>query len=188
MKKAILFIIAALIFAACKTTKHAERSTIRLNVDSSFVGQKTTDFGRIFVNTTKTETGEIVITEIEFAEPGLALDHDSAVTGTIATSADIEGIGKVVGVKRIRKTSVIKTKTENGRSEKDTASVQEKQTGNVSRQVAAKEVKTDTQKTIPIKYILFAMAIIAVVAFLVWKRKDIKNIWAKILSILWRIG
>lgn len=190
MKKIILLFAVVITFAACKTTKNVERTITSTATDSSHVAQKTAHSDRIMVDTTKTESGSVVITEIEFGDPVIEPGNDTTpAIGWHATTADIVGIGKLSGVKKIRQTAIQAQKTESGRSEKDSADVQETQNDAVTHWDNKTTEWKEIKKTVfPLKYLLITFAAMVAVGLLIWKRKKVATWFSKFLSILWRIG
>lgn len=182
MKKTIIALIASIVLASCGTSRKAARDKTEHVIDSTGTAITRNESSDTFVDTTRTQTGEIIITEIEFFPPGDADNGDSTGfqvgnAGNILADVNLsDGRVKNAGaVKRIKQTH-IKTKDERkGTSNENTEKAETKSNANVKRR-DLDEHKFSEPAPDPYRwrYIAFIVAaILAVLVLLYLKRQPI---------------
>ena len=204
MKRVLFFIVVALMLASCASTREIQETTASVSVDSTSIKETARHESEKVVDTTRTEHGKVVITEIIFdtapapspatdkpdarASPDTSASDKPATTQTPAATVNIPGFGQVSGnIKSIRQTvfeSDNETKGESKESEKQEES---KCNANVS---VAEENNQRVEQPAPDpkrwRY-YFYLAAVGVVVLLYLKRVPIINWIKRILSGLRRI-
>ena len=175
-----------LMVTGCGTSRNLSKHKIESVRDSSHVETSKMDKTETFTDTTKTESGKVTITEIEFIPP--ASDGDSLrnhAADIPATNINLHNIGNITnagGVKSIRQTVIESETVQKGESRK----AEESEETEKGTSVAVKTDESEVDKAIEapkpnrIKYV-FYLAMLAVGIFLYLKRIPILN---KIRTIL----
>lgn len=175
------------VLEACSTTKHVDKTITQTDVQSSITADYSEQSRRNLIDTTRTEIGFVVITEIDFADNQCGDTLSSyLVPGSTAT---ISGVGSFSGVKSIKQTVIGGEVRQSGKSEEDTTRIENKQSANVTQRDKMEIKNTKIEKS-PLSsklYIAIIAAILAVVITL-WKRRVIVSWVNKFLSNLLRIG
>lgn len=178
MKQALKFIalcLVALLIAACSTSRKLEKNTDKVVADSvSESISKVADVSKV-VDTTKTESGESIITEIIFFGdsahapdlPELIIDKDGKMT--------IKG-GK--GVKRIKQTAIRSNVVKNGKTTEKERNTTTKDKANKHNEVA----KTSRRSNVWTWAI--AASIVAVLVLFMRYRKPILAWLRKLLAYM----
>lgn len=204
MKRVFFFIVVALMLASCASTRKIQETTTSVSVDSVSVKETAKHESEKVVDTTRTEHGKVVITEIIFdttpapspatdnpdasASPDTSASDKPATTNTPAATVNIPGFGQVSGnIKSIRQTvleSDNETKGESKESEK-----QEESKCNANVSVAEENIQRVEQPAPDPKRwrYYFYLAAVGVVVLLYLKRVPIINWIKRILSGLRRI-
>ena len=176
MKKTIFALIASLVIASCSTSRKAARDKTEHVIDSTGTTIARNERTNTFVDTTRTQTGEIVITEIEFFTPDME-DADSSMRPSVA-DVELPGIGRVKGsVKRIKQTQVKQQDERRGQSGESSVSDESKSNAAVKRR-DTDEHKESTPVADPFRwrYIAFIIAVIVAAVFLLYlKRQPLRN-------------
>lgn len=203
MKRVFFFIALALMLASCASTRKVQEATTTVSVESASVQETTKQETETVVDTTRTEHGKVVITEIIFdttpnpatspdarASPDTVRDNpEPAPTRTPPTaSVNIPGFGQVSGnIKSIRQTVIESENKTNGESKESRKQEESKCNANVS---VAEETNNRVEQPAPDpkrwRYIFYIVAVGAV-ALLYLKRVPILNWIKRILSGLRRI-
>lgn len=182
MKKLVFLLLALTLLASCASTRKASRDVKETVLDSTSTNAAVSEKTNKTIDTTRTQTGEIIITEIEFFPPGDADNGDSTGfqvgnAGNILADVNLsDGRVKNAGaVKRIKQT-LIKTKDERkGTSNENTEKAETKSNANVKRR-DLDEHKFSEPAPDPYRwrYIAFIVAaILAVLVLLYLKRQPI---------------
>jgi hypothetical protein len=182
MKKLVFLLLALTLLASCASTRKASRDVKETVLDSTSTNAAVSEKTNKAIDTTRTQTGEIIITEIEFFPPGDADNGDSTGfqvgnAGNILADVNLsDGRVKNAGaVKRIKQTH-IKTKDERkGTSNENTEKAEIKSNANVKRR-DLDEHKFSEPAPDPYRwrYIAFIVAaILAVMVLLYLKRQPI---------------
>jgi hypothetical protein len=182
MKKLVFLLLALILLASCASTRKASRDVKETVLDSTSTNAAVSEKTNKAIDTTRTQTGEIIITEIEFFPPGDADNGDSTgfQVGNAGNSlADVnlsDGRVKNAGVvKRIKQTH-IKTKDERkGTSNENTEKAETKSNANVKRRdLDEHKFSEPTPDPYRWRYIAFIVAaILAVLVLLYLKRQPI---------------
>ena len=181
MKKLVFLLLALTLLASCASTRKASRDVKETVLDSTSTNAAVSEKTNKAIDTTRTQTGEIIITEIEFFPPGDATNDSTSSqvgnAGNILANVNLSnGSVKNAGaVKRIKQTH-IKTKDERkGTSNESTEKAETKSNANVKRR-DLDEHKYSEPAPDPYRwrYIAFIVAaILAVLVLLYLKRQPI---------------
>lgn len=181
MKKLVFILLALTLLASCASTRKASRDMKETVLDSTQTNVAVSEKSNKAIDTTRTQTGEIIITEIEFFPPGDATNDSTSSqvgnAGNILANVNLSnGSVKNAGaVKRIKQTH-IKTKDERkGTSNESTEKAETKNNANVKRR-DLDEHKYSEPAPDPYRwrYIAFIVAaILAVLVLLYLKRQPI---------------
>lgn len=205
MKRVFLFIALALMLASCASTRKIQETTKAVSVDSVSVKETTKHESEKVVDTTRTEHGKVVITEIIFdttpatspatdkpdarASPDtVPSDKPAPARTTPSASVNIPGFGQVSGnIKSIRQTVIESDNETKGESKESEKQEESKFNANVS---VAEENNHRVEEPAPDpkrwRY-YFYLAAVGVVVLLYLKRVPIINGIKRILSGLRRI-
>lgn len=207
MKRTIFFILLALILASCASTRKIQETTAAVVVESETINEASKTETERVIDTTRTEHGKVVITEIIFdttpvvspaedkpdarASPAPAsdkkVDNDTRPT-TPTASVTIPGFGQVSGkIKSIRQTVIESDNETKGESKESEKQEETKCNANVS---VAEETHNRIEAPAPDprrwQYIFYIVAIASVV-LLYLKRVPILNWIKRIMAGLRRI-
>lgn len=204
MKRVFFFIVVALMLASCASTRKIQETTASVSVDSTSVKETAKHESEKVVDTTRTEHGKVVITEIIFdttptaspatdnpdarASPDTSASDKPATTQTPAATVNIPGFGQVSGnIKSIRQTVLESDNETKGESKESEKQEESKCNANVS---VAEENNHRVEQPAPDpkrwRY-YFYLAAVGVVVLLYLKRVPIINWIKRILSGLRRI-
>lgn len=205
MKRVFLFFALALMLVSCASTRKVQEMTNAVSVDSVSVKETARHESEKVVDTTRTEHGKVVITEIIFdttpaASPAtnkpdaraspdtVASDKPAPARTTPPASVNIPGFGQVSGnIKSIRQTVIESDNETKGESKESEKQEESKCNANVS---VAEENNHRVEEPAPDpkrwRYIFYIVAVGAV-ALLYLKRVPILNWIKRILSGLRRI-
>lgn len=205
MKRFFLFLILAVALASCATSRKVQESTSATVVETSSVQESEKHETVTTIDTTRTEHGKVIITEIVFETTGAGVGTTDAraspadgeeeapvetinPSGNPAVVLDLVNIGKISGnVKSIRQTILEADIEQKGVVEQDTKQEQSKSNANA---VFAEETTDKSSAPAPDPYrwrYIFYIACVAVVALLYIKRAPIINRIKRILAGLRRI-
>lgn len=206
MKKVLALVLGLVLLASCSATRKATKAK-ESQLDSTAVVKEVTEQTEKVVDTTRTEHGKVTITEIEFYPPTtieqpqgeLAKDSGKKVadepkltepqpTPKPTASVDLDNIGKVQGVVKSIKQTVIETDVEQKGESKESSESKESENAVT---VLKNETNTEKQQEpTPDPYrwrYIFYIALIGVAALLYLKRVPIINWIKKILSGILKI-
>lgn len=206
MKKVLAFVLGLVLLASCSATRKATKAK-ESQLDSTAVAKEVTEQTEKVVDTTRTEHGKVTITEIEFYPPTtieqpqgeLAKDSGKKVanepkpnepqpTPKPTASVDLDNIGKVQGVVKSIKQTVIETDVEQKGESKESSESKESEN---AATVLKNETNTEKQhEPTPDPYrwrYIFYIALIGVAVLLYLKRVPIINWIKKILSGILKI-
>lgn len=197
MKKVLALVLGLVLLVSCSATRKATKAK-ESQLDSTAVVKEVTEQTEKVVDTTRTEHGKVTITEIEFYPPTtieqpqgeLAKDSGKKVADEPkpTASVDLDNIGKVQGVVKSIKQTVIETDVEQKGESKESSESKESEN---AATVLKNETNTEKQQEpTPDPYrwrYIFYIALIGVVALLYLKRVPIINWIKKILSGILKI-
>ena len=190
MKRVITLVALCLMLMGCGASKHLNKRTIETAKDSSRVESSKTETSERITDTTKTETGKVTITEIEFFPPapidGVRDSLGNTAVTTPFVNLDLQNIGNITNagaVKSIRQTVIESESVQKGESRES----EEKDESGTETSVAVKTDESTVDKVIEapkpncVKYI-FYLALLAVGVLAYFKRVPILNVIRKILA------
>lgn len=172
MKKAISALIASIVIASCGTSRKTESGKTEHVIDSMGTAITRNESSNRVVDTTVTQNGEIVITEIEFYQQDME-DADSSNHPSVA-DVELPGIGRVKGsVKRIRQTQVKQKDERRGQSSESSVSDESKSNAALKRR-DKDEHKESTPVADPLRwrYIAFIVSIIVASVLLLYLKRQ----------------
>lgn len=189
MKKTIFALIASIVLASCGTSRKAAMDKTEHVIDSTGTAITRQESSDKVIDTTRTQTGEIVITEIEFYPPDME-DADSSKRPSVA-DVELPGTGRVKGsIKRITQTQVKQKDERLGQSSESSVSDESKTNAAVKRR-DTDEHKESTPVADPYRwrYIAFIVAVIVAAVLLLYLKRQpfvrtIKNLFARIRGFL----
>lgn len=206
MKKVLALVLGLVLLASCSATRKATKAK-ESQLDSTAVVKEVTEQTEKVVDTTRTEHGKVTITEIEFYPPTtieqsqgeIAKDSGKKVADKPkpnepqpnpkpTANVDLNNIGKVQGVVKSIKQTVIETDVEQKGEYKESSESKESEN---AATVLKNETNTEKQQEPPPdpyrwRYI-FCIALIGVAVLLYLKRVPIINWIKKILSGILKI-
>lgn len=206
MKKVLALVLGLVLLVSCSATRKATKAK-ESQLDSTAVVKEVTEQTEKVVDTTRTEHGKVTITEIEFYPPTtieqpqgeLAKDSgkkvadepkptESQPTPKPTASVDLDNIGKVQGVVKSIKQTVIETDVEQKGESKESSESKESEN---AATVLKNETNTEKQQEpTPDPYrwrYIFYIALIGMAVLLYLKRVPIINWIKKILSGILKI-
>lgn len=172
--KNVLFLLPALLLSACASTKKSFEASM-IKVDS--LGYQATSISKVerFADTTKTTTGRLVVTEIEFSQSdtGNALVDLSIKDGRL-------NIGSIKGkpIKSIKQTAIEHEDERKGESKEKHDSKEQKQSASLQKE-NVKQTKQVAPAPNPYKWrYVFYLSLVLLTGVLYFKRMPIIN-WTK---------
>lgn len=190
MEKFILLPIIVFLLS-CGTSRKVQEATRHSSVDSVAVEQTQKGVSEKVVDTTRTESGKIVITEITFGASCGQESHDTRASpdkeATLRATTNIQGFGEVSGnIRTIRQTIIESDKQAKGKSGERKKQEESKSNANVSRKESDKQMIATPTANHRWKY-AFYMSMAFVVILLYLKRVPILNWIRKILAGIRRL-
>lgn len=214
MKKVLAFVLGLVLLASCSATRKVTKAK-ESQLDSMAVVKEVTEQTEKVMDTTRTEHGKVTITEIEFyppttiEQPQGELDrpkkkdkskdsgkkvadepkpNEPQPTPKPTASVDLDNIGKVQGVVKSIKQTVVETDVEQKGENKESSESKESEN---AATVLKNETNTEKQQEpSPDPYrwrYIFYIALISVAVLLYLKRVPIINWIKKILSGILKI-
>ena len=172
MKKLVFLLLALTLLASCASTRKASRDVKETVLDSTSTNAAVSEKTNKAIDTTRTQTGEIVITEIEFYPPDME-DADSSKRPSVA-DVELPGTGRVKGsIKRITQTQVKQKDERRGQSKESSVSDESKTNAAVKRR-DTDEHKESTPVADPFRwrYIAFIVAVIVAAVLLLYLKRQ----------------
>jgi hypothetical protein len=192
MKKIILILISMLVFVGCSTTKkvtetnESKQLSFESNEDNFSSSEK-------FVDTTKTESGKITITEIEFYPPNANEpppgNKESPKSTSNVSGLSLPNVGNIgnASIKSIKQTTIEKDSEKKGESKESSSITNVKNEATLTNTEKTAKVETSPAPD-PYRWrYIFYILLLGTIAFLYFKRIPVLN-WIKtILSNIRRI-
>lgn len=186
--KNLLLLLVTFFMISCASTRKSVQTSCTTDTSIDKVDSQAMKTEKA-IDTTKTESGKITITEIEFYPPTLLPDVPMSGNEETTPCFEIDGVGKVKGgnVKHIKQTTIEKKSEQKGKSNESSES--EKIQSTV---VATKSNQTSQIQTSPApdpyrwRYIFYILVLVGI-AMLYLKRVPFLNWIKKILAGLRRI-
>ena len=191
-----LMILAVLLMSGCGASRRVARQTFDASRESTHIEAATATSKEILIDTTKTESGKVTITEITFAPGGAADPADTAGNGKppipdAPTEVVLPGGGKVKGngsIQSIKQTIIESQVEQKGESRE----AEEREESGTATSVAADVHESSEEKAVEapkpnrLKYAFYILAL-AVCVLMYLKRMPILNKIRSILSGLRKI-
>ena len=165
MIKNVIFLLFALLFSACASTKRVVDVSMS-KVDSASIATTTAVQVEHLIDTTTTEKGRVVVTEIEFSQ--------SDTSSAIASLSMMDGalsIGAIQGklIKSIKQTAIERESERKGESKEKNDSKHQEQAASLQKE-NIKQTKQVAPATDPYKWrYVFYLSIVALAGYLVLK-------------------
>lgn len=195
MKKFITLVVAFSLFVSCGTTRKLQQSTQKSLIDSTATHEVGKAKRESVVDTTRTEHGKVIITEIEFfprteieqpqpPKPEKPKKKDKPTTASI----DLSNVGKIQGAVKSIKQTVIESQVEQKGESRDAEKQEQcKSNANVLRKESNIQKK---EAPVPDPYrwrYAFYISLLFVAVLLYLKHTPILNWIKKILAGIRRI-
>ena len=177
--------ILCLFITSCSRQKNLQKSTVVY--DSIYVSNDHQKSNDTYIDTTKTESGKLTITEIDFYSPIRDTVHDSVILYPLFSNLEIPGLTiNAVLIKSLKVTTWESEKVSKGET---------KTTDNEDVKVTATNlsaVKEDISEIVKRdnhfwKYTLIAICLVAVLSLLYIKRTPIINWFKNVFKAIRRI-
>lgn len=201
MKKFITLVVAFGLFVSCGTTRKLQQSTQKSRIDSTTTHEVGKAERESVVDTTRTEHGKVIITEIEFfppteieqpqpPEPEKSKKKDNPKDSDPPTTAsiDLSNVGKIQGAVKSIKQTVIESQVEQKGESRDTEKQEQcKSNANVLRKESNIQ-KKEAPAPDPYRWrYAFYISLLFVAVLLYLKHTPILNWIKKILAGIRRI-
>ena len=183
MGKFISYLILLIALASCRTIRNMESMSDKSNVDSVAASSARIEREQRAIDTTRTETGKVTITEITFFSP-------DTTAGTPPPEIIIDGTGKVTGggnIKAIKQTTISKVKEEKGESKETAKTETNKNNATIHKQQEQTHVAKESKNPVIWSYVIAASIIAVLVLFLRFRTPIftwLRNILAALRKIL----
>lgn len=188
MKKILLPLIFCFIMISCASTRKSVQMSCTSQTNTESAEKQTSKTEKV-VDTTKTESGKVTITEIEFYPPTLLPDVPMSGNEETTPCFEIDGVGKVKGgnVKSIKKTS-IEAKSESKGQSNDSEETKNEESKAVADKTSNAKIVVEEPVPDPYKWrYIFYITLIGAMALLYIKRQPVLNWIKKLLSGIRRI-
>ena len=194
MGKFLSYIIFLIALVSCQATRNMESTSDKRNVDSVAASAARIEREQRAIDTTRTETGKVTITEIEFfppteiEQPQPEPDKPKKTQPPTTASVDLSNVGKVQGaVKSIKQTVIESDVEEKGESKESSESNETESAATVTKATESTD-KQQEQPPDPYRWrYIFFIALLSVSVLLYLKRTPIVNWIRKILSGILKI-
>lgn len=176
MEKLLSFLIMLFALVSCRATRNmASRSDIS-GLDSVAASLARVEKEQRMIDTTRTETGKVTITEITFFEP------DTAATPPPLADARLPAFGNVKGaIKGIKQTIIEKGVEQSGKSDESKESEETREYAELSKRQNHIQ-KQEATKPSSFNWRWACLAVVAIALVLYWKRMPILDWIRKILA------
>lgn len=181
MGKFLSFIIIMIAFVSCRATRNVESNVNRCYVNSVAASSARIEREQRAIDTTRTETGKVTITEITFFAPDTATDTPPMADVRLPTFGNVKG-----AIKDIKQTIIEKGVEQSGKSNESKESEETQENAELSKQQNHIQ-KQEATKTSSFNWRWACIAVIALALVLYWKKMPIVNWIKKILSAFRKI-
>lgn len=192
MKNIFIFILCMLM-VACASTKKSTKTTQETASVSAQVDESHSTDTEKFIDTTKTESGKITITEIEFYPPNANEpqpgNKESPKNTSNVSGLSLSNVGNIgnASIKSIKQTTIEKDSEKKGESKESSSITNVKNEATLTNTEKTAKVETSPAPD-PYRWrYIFYILLLGTIAFLYFKRMPVLN-WIKtILSNIRRI-
>ena len=176
MGKFLSYIIFLIALVSCRATRNMESTSDKCNVDSVVASSARIEREQRAIDTTRTETGKVTITEITFFAPDTATDTPPMADVRLPTFGNVKG-----AIKGIKQTIIEKGVEQSGKSNESKESEETQENAELSKQQNHIQ-KQEATKTSSFNWRWACIAVIALALVLYWKRMPILDWIRKILA------
>ena len=177
MGKFLSCLILLIAFISCRATRNMESMSDKSNVDSVATSSARFEREQRAIDTTRTETGKVTITEITFFAPDTAM-----ATHPPFTDVHLPTFGNVKGaIKGIKQTIIEKGVEQSGKSNESKESEDTHENAELSKQQNHIQ-KQEATKPSSFNWRWACIAVVALFLVLYWKRMPILDWIRKILA------
>ena len=181
MGKFLSYLILLIALVSCRATRNMESQSDKSNVDSVAASSARIEREQRAIDTTRTETGKVTITEITFFAPDTATDTPPMADVRLPTFGNVKG-----AIKGIKQTIIEKGVEQSGKSNESKESEETQENAELSKQQNHIQ-KQEATKTSSFNWRWACIAVIALALVLYWKKMPIVNWIKKILSAFRKI-
>jgi hypothetical protein len=176
MGKFLSYLILLIALVSCRATRNMESQSDKSNVDSVAASSARIEREQRAIDTTRTETGKVTITEITFFAPDTATDTPPMADVRLPTFGNVKG-----AIKGIKQTIIEKGVEQSGKSNESKESEETQENAELSKQQNHIQ-KQEATKTSSFNWRWACIAVIALALVLYWKRMPILDWIRKILA------
>ena len=176
MGKFLSYIIFLIALVSCRATRNMESTSDKCNVDSVVASSARIEREQRAIDTTRTETGKVTITEITFFVLDTATDPPPMADVRLPTFGNVKG-----AIKGIKQTIIEKGVEQSGKSNESKESEETHENAELSKQQNHIQ-KQEATKTSSFNWRWACIAVIALALVLYWKRMPILDWIRKILA------
>ena len=176
MGKFLSHLILLIALVSCRATRNMESQSDISNVDSVAASSARIEREQRAIDTTRTETGKVTITEITFFAPDTATDTPPMADVRLPTFGNVKG-----AIKGIKQTIIEKGVEQSGKSNESKESEETQENAELSKRQNHIQ-KQEATKTSSFNWRWACIAVIALALVLYWKRMPILDWIRKILA------
>ena len=176
MGKFLSCLILLIALVSCRATRNMESQSDISNVDSVAASSARIEREQRAIDTTRTETGKVTITEITFFAPGTATDTPPMADVRLPTFGNVKG-----AIKGIKQTIIEKGVEQSGKSNESKESEETQENAELSKRQNHIQ-KQEATKTSSFNWRWACIAVIALALVLYWKRMPVLDWIRKILA------
>ena len=177
MGKFLSYIIFLIALVSCRATRNMESTSDKCNVDSVVASSARIDREQRAIDTTRTETGKVTITEIEFFAPDTAMATQPPLADVrLPTFGNVKG-----AIKGIKQTVIEKGVEQSGKSNESKESEETHENAELSKQQNHIQ-KQEATKPSSFNWHWACIAVVALLLVLYWKRMPFLDWIRKILA------
>ena len=177
MGKFLSYIIFLIALVSCRATRNMESTSDKCNVDSVVASSARIEREQRAIDTTRTETGKVTITEITFFAPDTAMaTHPPFTDVRLPTFGNVKG-----AIKGIKQTIIEKGVEQSGKSNESKESEETHENAELSKQQNHIQ-KQEATKPSSFNWRWACIAVVALFLVLYWKRMPFLDWIRKILA------
>ena len=176
MGKFLSYLILLIALVSCRATRNMESQSDISNVDSVAASSARIEREQRAIDTTRTETGKVTITEITFFAPDTATDTPPMADVRLPTFGNVKG-----AIKGIKQTIIEKGVEQSGKSNESKESEETQENAELSKQQNHIQ-KQEATKPSSFNWRWACIAVVALALVLCWKRMPILDLIRKILA------
>lgn len=177
MGKFLSYIIFLIALVSCRATRNMESTSDKCNVDSVVASSARIEREQRAIDTTRTETGKVTITEIEFFAPDTAMATQPPLADVrLPTFGNVKG-----AIKGIKQKIIEKGVEQSGKSNESKESEETHENAELSKQQNHIR-KQEATKPSSFNWHWACIAVVALFLVLYWKRMPFLDWIRKILA------